>query len=188
MQLNKYKSEVVKNTQTEEKSYTESITDSISNLSNQFYDYFNLNNASSLVSSIAPSNFSISHPVPYSYFTEPLNYGLTGPFLLASGSGYATRINKEIMLSFNALSITGNGSSSVINFPTLPQSYSPITSGVNSFPVDILQAGQVVEGRININGNNMIIGSGVNCSPFTGSTNLQGYLAFNISFINSRYF
>jgi hypothetical protein len=184
MQLNKFK-----NTQTEEKSYTEALTDTISNLSNQFYDYFNLNNASSLVSSIAPSNFSVQpSPFPYSYYPDTLNYGLTGPFQLASGSGFATRINREVMLSFNALSITGNGNSSVINFPPLPQAYSPITSGVNSFPVDILQAGQITPGRININGNNMIIGSGVNCSPFTGSTNLQGYLAFNISFINNRFF
>jgi len=129
-------------------------------------------------------NFDIVPPFPYSYHTDTLNYGLTGPFSPITGTIYATRINRSVTLTFNGISITGNNNSSVINFPSLPSEYVPLNTSTSSFPVDIIQAGVTCPGRAYITGNNLTIGSGITCSPFTGSTNLQGYLGFNITYID----
>ena len=124
-------------------------------------------------------------PFPYSYHIETLNYGLTGPFSPMTGTIYATRINRLVTLSFNGISTTGNNSSSVINFPPLPAEYTPQTNpSTNSFPVDIIQAGVTCVGRAYITGNTLTVGSGITCSPYTGSTGLQGYLSFNTTYID----
>ena len=138
----------------------------------------------SYLNPFSSSNFDVVPPFPYSYHAETLNYGLTGPFSPITGTIYATRTNRSVTLTFNGISITGNNSSSVINFPPLPSEYVPLNTSTSSFPVDIIQAGITCPGRAYITGNNLTIGSGITCSPFTGSTNLQGYLGFNITYID----
>lgn len=180
--------------------------DSIYNLSNQLVNYFtttnnnqDLNTREKLNSDTSfenlncmknpfnSSNFGISQPFPYSYFAETLNYGITGPFQLSSGTIYATRINRQVTLSFNEISITGNNTSNYISFPLLPSAYTPATTNTNSFPIDVIQAGNITPGRLYISGSNMLIGVGNNCIPFTGSNLNQGYLSFNITFIDSIF-
>ena|SRR5579872_518163 len=111
-------------------------------LGNQLIDYF------SSPSITTNNNFNIKQPFPYSYETQTFQYGITGPFQLASGTVYATRINRLVTLSFNGVSTTGNNNSSVINFPV--SSFPPI-NGLNSFPVDVIQAGITTPGRLYIN-------------------------------------
>lgn len=123
-------------------------------------------------------------PFPYSYHIQTLNPIMTGPFSALTGTVYATRINRLVTLSFPQLSITGNSVSSVINFPPLSSEYTPLTTGTNSYPVNIIQGGVVCPGQVNIIGSNMTIGSGITCSAYTGSSSLQGYQAFNITYID----
>lgn len=158
--------------------------DKVYNIGNQIIEYFSPSTESKLVQT---NDFNIVPPFPYSYHTQTLQYGITGPFQLSSGTIYATRINRSVTLSFNGVSLTGNNNSSVINFPQLPSEYTISTTNINSFPVDVIQAGITTPGRLYINGNNMSIGPG-NCTPFTGSNLLQGYLSFNITYIDSQNF
>jgi len=123
-------------------------------------------------------------PFPYSYHIETLNPVMTGPFSSLTGTVYATRINRLVNLSFPQVSITGNSVASVINFPSLTSEYTPLTTGTNSFPVNIIQAGVICQGVVNIIGSNMTIGSGLTCSAYTGSSLLQGYQAFSITYID----
>lgn len=123
-------------------------------------------------------------PFPYSYHIETLNPVMTGPFSSLTGTVYATRINRLVNLSFPQVSITGNSVASVINFPPLTSEYTPLPTGTNSFPVNIIQAGVICQGVVNIIGSNITIGSGINCSAYTGSSLLQGYQAFSITYID----
>jgi len=69
--------------------------------------------------------------------------------------------------------------------PIFNIAYTPQTNpSTNSFPVDIIQAGVTCVGRAYITGNTLTVGSGITCSPYTGSTGLQGYLSFNITYID----
>lgn len=145
----------------------------------KFLSYFSFSNSTEK-SSLPP----IVPPFPYSYHIETLNLGITGPFSAITGTVYATRINRQVTLSFPQLSITGNNVSSVINFPPLSSEYTPLTTGTNPFPVNIIQGGTVCPGQLNIVGSNMTIGSGITCSAYTGSSLLQGYQAFNITYID----
>lgn len=154
--------------------------DKVYNLGSQIIEYFSPTSQPLLQT----NNFSVSQPFPYSYHTQILQYGITGPFQLTSGTIYATRINRLVTLSFNGVSTTGNSNSSVISFPQLPSEFSIATTNINSFPIDVIQAGITTPGRVYINGTNMTIGVG-NCTAFTGSNLLQGYLSFNISYIDS---
>lgn len=183
MQLSK-KIDKIKNEEKKEESYTTTITETISDLKTQFLNYFSFSNSSTSNLTNCATNFNVYPPFPYSYTERTLNLGITGPFQLGSGPVFATRVNRLVTLSFNQVSITGNGNSSVINFPQLPTEYTNINSGINSFPVDVIQAGIITPGRVYMTGTSVIVGAGPNCSAFTGSTNLQGYLAFNITYID----